>query len=284
VRAFAAIEGLDRRWLYAMLFVAVLVPSLLALRTDVTVTAPVRSFFDEIERLERAPGRLVVVAIDWDPHTKAENQPQTEAAIRHLLRKRVPFAVVTLVSTGAGFCEEIPSRLAAEFGAEYGRDWVDWGYRYGWGIFIKKLASDIPGALKTDAHGTPLEKIPLMAGVKDATSVDLVCEFTGLVGALESWLQFFQTGGARPRFVHGCTAVSAPSNRVFLDSAQISGLLGGMLAAAEYEQLLGSSARGSRGMQAQTAAHAAIIFLIVLGNAAEVVRRRSERRTGGGAS
>lgn len=284
VRLLAAAERLDRRWLYVLLLVAVAIPSALPLRAKVKVTEPVRGFYEEIERLEKAPGQLVIVAIDWDPHTKAENQPQTEATIRHLFRRKIPFAVMTLVSTGAGFCEEIPARLAAQYGAEYGRDWVNWGYRYGWGIFLKKLASDIPGAIKADARGTPVEQLPIMAGLKDARSVGLVCQFTGLVGALESWLQFFQASGHRPKFLHGCTAVSAPSNRVFLDSGQISGLLGGMLAAAEYEDLLDSPARAQRGMQAQTAAHGLVIFLIALGNVAELVRRRLERRGEEGAS
>ncbi len=286
MRVFAALDRLDRRWLYALLFAAVLLPFLPHLdevfSVKVKVTGPVQSFFDEIEGMERRPGKLVIVAIDWDPQTRGENYPQTEATIRHLFRKKIPFAALTLTHLGAGFCEEIPTNLAEEYGAVYGRDWVNWGYRYGWGAyFLKPLGSDVPATLETDARGTPLRDLPIMEGVKDARSVDLVCEFTGLVGALESWLQFFQTEGHRPKFCHGCTAVSAPSSYVFLDSGQLSGLQGGMLGAAEYEQLLGVRRRGLCGMSAQTTAHAVIIALIALGNVAEFVARRRRRYLAG---
>ncbi len=290
-RAFAAFERLDRRWLYALVFVAVLLPLIFDIDVEVEVTGPVQGLYDEVESIEPRAGTLVIVAIDWDPQTRGENYPQTEATIRHLFRKRIPFAAVTLTHLGAGFCEEIPTNVAAEIEAEegwkpeYGRDWVNWGYQYGWGLyFLKPLGSDIPGTVKKDARGTSISELPIMKGVKDARSVDLVCEFTGLVGALESWLQFFQTEGHRPKFVHGCTAVSAPSSYVFLDSGQISGLLGGMLGAAEYEQLLQIQGRGLRGMSAQTTAHLVIIVLIALGNVAELVRKRAEKRRVGGES
>lgn len=284
-RVLAALQNLDRRWLYALLFVAVLLPLIFYIPVTVVVTGPVQDFYDEIERIEPRPGRLVIVAVDWDPQTKAENYPQTAATIRHLFKKRIPFAVVTLTQLGTGFCEEIPKTVAREIEEEegwepvYGKDWCNWGYRYGWGLyFLKPLGSDIPGTLKEDVLGTPIDKIPMMKGVKDASSVDLVCEFTGLVGALESWIQFFQVGGHRPKFCHGCTAVSAPSSYVFLDSGQLSGLLGGMLAAAEYEQLLETTGRALRGMSAQTAAHVVIIALIVLGNVVDLLAKRRRRR------
>jgi hypothetical protein len=151
-------------------------------------------------------------------------------------------------------------------------------------ILVKGIASDIPGNIKEDAHKTPIGQIELMEGVKDASSIDLVCEFTGLVGLLEMWIQYFQVSGVRPDFVHGCTAVSGPSNYTFLDSGQITGLLVGMLGAAEYEQILESPGRGLKGMTAQTAAHLLIIVLIVVGNIAEQVRKRTAGRTPGGAT
>ncbi len=280
---FAFLAGLDRRWLYGLLFLAVLLPFVFGLSVRVEVTRPVQKLYDEIEAIERRPGRLVIVAVDWGPQTQAECYPQTEAVIRHLFMRKIPFAVVANNPLGAGYCEEIPAKLHEEYGAVYGRDWVNWGYKFGAGIFIKKLASDIHDAVKADAEGTPLAEIPMMAGVKDASSVDLLCEITGSVGALESWLQFFQVRGVAPKCGHGCTAVSAPESYTFLDSGQLVGLMGGMLGAAEYEQLIGSPSRALRGMSAQTTAHILIIVLIVIGNVVEIARKRSEQLASGSA-
>lgn len=280
-RVYAFLAGLDMRWLYALLFVAVLLPFLFNISVKVKVTGPVQRLYDEIEAIERRPGRLVIVAVDWDPQTQAENYPQTEAVVRHLFMRKIPFAVVASSPVGSGFCEEIPEKLHKKYGAVYGRDWVNWGYKFGRGIFVKQLASDIFAAVKADAEGTPLEDIPMMAGVKDASSVDLVCEITGSVGSLAMWLQYFQVGGAAPKCGHGCTAVSAPESYTFLDSGQLIGLMGGMLGAAEYEQLIESPSRALRGMSSQTTAHILIIMLIVIGNVVEIARKRGGRRDGG---
>ena len=123
----------------------------------------------------------------------------------------------------------------------------------------------------------------MMAGVKDASSVDLVGEITGAVGALEGWLKFFQVGGVAPKCGHGCTAVSAPESYTFLDSGQLIGVMGGMLGAAEYEQLIESPSRALRGMSAQTTAHILIILLIAVGNVVEIARKRSGQPTSGSA-
>ena len=281
VRVAAFLDGLDRRWLYLALFLAVVISLLTTGGVEVKVTGPVKKHHAAIEKMERRPGHLVIVAMDFDPQTRAENYPQAVATVRHLFENKIPFAVLTLTAMGRGFCEDIPNGLAEEYGAVYGRDWVNWGYKPTYSIFVGALASDIQDAVKKDAYRALLTEIPVMRGVKDASSVDLVCEFTGSVGLLEMWLQFFQKGGVRPEFIHGCTAVSGPSNYTFLDSGQISGLLVGMLGAAEYEQMLGKPGLGLKGMTAQTAAHGLIIALIVVGNIAEIVcRRYSVRREG----
>jgi hypothetical protein len=274
MRLLARLGGIDRRWLYLMLFVVVAVPVFLDLPIRVKTTPPVQSYYEKVEALVKEEGRIALVVVDFDPQSKAECYPQTMATVRHLMARKVPFAVLTLNAMGAGFCKEIPAKAAKEYGAVYGRDWVNWGFKVGGPIFIKTLASDIQEAVKADARGTPIGEVEMMKGVKDATSVDLVCEVTGFVGALEAWLQFFQKDGRRPEICHGCTAVSGPSNYVFLDSGQISGLLVGMLGAAEYEDLIESPGLATVGMQAQTGAHLLIIILIILGNVSEFVRRR----------
>jgi hypothetical protein len=283
VKIAAFLERIDRRWLYGAMIGGIVLALLFSSGVTVKVTPPVLGFHASLESLQPASGKIVVVAMDFDPQTKAENYPQAQATVRHLLKNKIPFAVVTTTAMGAGFCEEIPNELAGEFGAVYGKDWVNWGYKYGVGIFIKTLAGNIPDAIETDANGTPIEQIECMKGVKDASSVQVLCEFTGLVGMLEAWLQFFQKSGVRPDVVHGCTAVSGPSNYAFLDSGQLSGLLVGMLGAAEYEQMLDTVGGGLKGMSAQTIAHILIIVFIIVGNLAELIRRQGERaaRAGG---
>ena len=66
--------------------------------------------------------------------------------------------------------------------------------------------------------------------------------------------------------VSGCTAVSAPEYYAYMSTNQLTGLLGGLAGAAEYEQLVEVKGTATRGMDGQSLAHLAIIFFILLGN------------------
>jgi hypothetical protein len=76
----------------------------------------------------------------------------------------------------------------------------------------------------------------------------------------------------------GTTAVSAPGFLPYVnDQNQLSGLLGGLKAAAEYELLLGYEGTASRGMNPQSIAHLLILALIVAGNIRVWRNRRKEK-------
>jgi hypothetical protein len=51
-----------------------------------------------------------------------------------------------------------------------------------------------------------------------------------------------------------------------MQSGQLKGLLGGMAGAAEYEKLRGEKGKATKGMDAQSLAHAFIALCIIAGN------------------
>ena len=184
---------------------------------------------------------------------------------------------------------EIPDRVAKRLNSEdptekweYGKDWVNLGYRPAMSAMIQKMAAaqDLRQTLGVDARGTPLAEVPCMRNVKNIKNVKLLAEFTGLVGALDSWLQFFQTSDYRPPMVHGCTSITIPEAYIYLDSGQLVGLHEGVAGAAAHSQLLtgarladGTPKYKNRGPDsaivtntALAVAHVVIIVLIVLGN------------------
>jgi hypothetical protein len=94
---------------------------------------------------------------------------------------------------------------------------------------------------------------------------------------LDTWYVYgkekygFELGG-------GCTAVSAPRFYPLLQTGQINGLLGGLRGAAEYEILLGKEGKALAGMDAQSAAHFLIIFLIVVCNGVYLFTSQGRRQ------
>jgi len=279
---------LDRRTVYAAVAISLVVPLWFQWRLPPAKMDSATQFFDAVESLP-TDGGIVLIALDWGPATKAENLPQTEVLVEHLLRRRVPFALITNVPDAEAFMKTLPEdvakRLRKEFPREkweYGKDWVNLGYQPGWSIMIQKIAAatDLPQSLGTDAHGTPLSEIPCMRNVKTIKDVKMLAEFTGLVGAFDAWVQFFQTNEYRPPMAHGCTSITIPEAYIYLDSGQIVGLHEGIAGAAAYSDLL-SKQNSKRGPDsaivtntALAVAHVVIIVLIVIGNAGMLLARK----------
>ena len=291
---FDYLGRMDRRIIYAVVAVALTIPILAGWSLRPAEMKSARKFFEFVESLPADDGRIVLISADWGPSTKAENEPQTEVLIEHLMRRRLPFALVSCTADAEPFLRDLPERVARRLNKEnprekweYGRDWVNLGYQPGWSIMIQKLAAaeDIRQALGTDARGTPLNEVPCMRTVKSIKDVKLMAEFTGLVGAFGAWVAFFQTNEYRPPMAHGCTSITIPEAYIYLDSGQIVGLHEGIAGAAAYSQMLSDSekyrGRGpDRAIVTNTAlavAHVAIIVLIALGNAGMLLARRRGR-------
>jgi len=78
----------------------------------------------------------------------------------------------------------------------------------------------------------------------------------------------------------GNTAVQAPLAYPYLDTGQLTGLLGGMKGGAEFEELVGHKARATMSMTSQTMAHIFVMLFIVVGNVAYFATRKKSTRKG----
>jgi len=252
---------IDRRIIFLVVLVALSAP-LVALRFTSKLTmkpAPLpsaRKLFDRIEQIAREReqalkegkpyNKIVLIGSEVEPQTRGELYPQAEAVIRHLMMRRVPFAILTLTPNGAGYTTAIPEKIARELGRDYGKDWVNFGYTAGDDLLVQQMAKDMPGALKNDYKGTKWDAKdkdgkPVLAavqGVRDAGDVSLVIEISGLVGTLNWWIDYFASAKARPDMANGCTAISVPEAFAFLESKQIIGLLEGIAGAATYNEFI----------------------------------------------
>ncbi|HYW69082.1 MAG TPA: hypothetical protein VE960_05700, partial [bacterium] len=94
----------------------------------------------------------------------------------------------------------------------------------------------------------------------------------GTPGARE-WVQQVQ-GRYGITLGAGTTAVGAPNFYPYVQSGQLTGLLGGLKGAAEYETLIGHPGDATKGMDAQSIVHALVVVFILLGNVVYLVSRR----------
>ena len=283
-----SLAAIDRRIVYALVALALGIP----LAFQYTVKPARMRSAEELHTLVRsltpAAGKIAWVALDFGPSTKAENQPQAEVVIEHLLRRRIPFIVSSLLAESAGLVTAIPQkivdRLQREAGAtwEYGVDWVNIGYRPGGGLFLQSLSKseDLSALLGKDAFGTNLTDLPALKDVRTLRDVHFLYEVTGSVGVFSSYVQFFRSGDTRPKFGHACTSITVPEAYIYLDSKQLDGLLEGLSGAAWYSHLLRSEyveRAPDTALVLNTGlgvAQLLIVTLILLGNLGAALERR----------
>ncbi|NLF24814.1 MAG: hypothetical protein GX589_04055, partial [Deltaproteobacteria bacterium] len=135
---FRHLQDIDRRVIYLLLLLALGAPLLLRYSVKPARMASAERLFKVVEETKFGPNDIAFIAMDLGPSTKAENGPQAEVIIEHLMRRRIKFAVFSIYYQSEPFLESIPmgvaERLMKEMVGqvwEYGKDWVNLGYRPG---------------------------------------------------------------------------------------------------------------------------------------------------------
>jgi hypothetical protein len=266
---------LDRRWLFLCVAVAVSLPLFLQLQQRVEVTPETRGISEAVDRL--SPGTRVLLACDYDPSSAAELQPMTVTFLKQALGRRLRVIIMGLYPQGPqqanlALREVLRDPAVAPLAPRYGVDYINLGFQSGNEVVIQRMGSSIPAVFPRDLRGTPIEQFPIMEGVRDFSSFAYVFEVSaGYPGTVE-WVQF-----AGDRFHaslgSGTTAVSAPLYYAYYP-AQLTGLLGGMKAAAEYEIVTGFAGKAMTYMLSQSLSHAVVVVFVVWGNLAFFLSRR----------
>ena len=281
---------IDRRLIYLFVLLSLAVPLLTQWSLPAARMQQAENFYKLIDETQVKSPNIAFVAFDFGPSLVAENGTQAEVAVEHLMRKRTPFAVFSLYIQAEPFLKSIPERVSERLMKEqpgqtweYGRDWINLGYRPNGALMLQGMqkSDDIAKLLATDVQGTKLSEIALFQGVKTLENIKLLVEISGLNGMFETYVALFQKDNYRPVMTHGCTSISIPDAYTFLDSGQLGGLLEGIAGAAWYSTLLQKNFpqripdRSGVMNTALGVAHGVILILILFGNLSGFLRRRS---------
>ena len=276
------LQTIDRRVIYAVLLVFILVPLFLpGLQLPNYPAKQSQDFYDTVEKIGADPAsahKIVIIDGQWSPSTRGENQWQAEAIVTHLMQRHLHFATIAFDTQNQTIMQqEVVEPLAKKYGYVYGRDYVNWDYHpfTSYVPTVKGLVTDIPGTIKKDYKGTPVGSIPVMRGIRTRADVAAVIDITPVESA-ETWMGLFENGSTPP-FLFAPTAVMAPTYYPYLDSGQMSGMLTGIKGAGDYEGLTHTHGFGERAAGALSLVYFLIIVLIVLGNVGYYAGRAARR-------
>ncbi len=257
------LNELDRRWIYFLMFLSILFPTIFVIKFPVELTPEAEQLYNAVEALPDSS--VVMLTFDYYASAMAETEPMSIAALRHMWRKNMKIVTLTNIPLGGPtIAERITRQVAKEFGKVYGVDYVNLGYKANYVAVMHGLAGSIESIFPTDYSGTRLSELPLMQKVKTYADIKfLYCVADNATA--DYWISIVNAQYGLPVGA-GVTAVMAPKMYAFVEAGQMTGLLGGMKGAAEYEKLVGAPGSATRGMDAQSMAHFLIIFLVMVGN------------------
>ncbi len=268
------LEALDRRLIFLLILLAVVIPLLFPIGLKIEVSEPVRMFYEAVERLE--PGSFVLVSAEYDPSTMPEVFPMNEALIKHCFAKDLKIVSIGLWPQGVSLNQAAMEQAAAEYGKEYGTDFINLGYKAGGIVVISAIGEDMRTTFPQDYALRSIDQFEIMEGIENFDNIDLIVSLSAGDPGVREWVMIAQ-GRYGKDVIGGVTAVSAPAFYPFLDAGQLKGLIGGMKGAAEYETLLEEIGTASAGMDAQSIAHGLIVFFILFANFFFFLGKRRKR-------
>lgn len=280
---------IDRRWIFLLMGIAVMIPILVKMQFPEYPSPLVKAVFNKIESLP--PGSKVLMPMDYDPGSAPELKPMATALTWHCAKRGLKIYFMALWPLGQQMIDDtIDSVIKADFpDYQYGRDYVNLGFKPGNEGVIKVIVSNIKELYTTDARGTSLNDIPMTRNLTDIRDMDLILNVSAGYPGTKEWVQYAATPLDIP-IAGGCTGVQAPLLYPYIPN-QLFGLLGAIKGAAEYEAALEKAypdeygrnpdgtpnekyRQGIQRMGPQLIAHCLILFLIIAGNIIMMLGRK----------
>jgi hypothetical protein len=285
---------LDRRIIYIVMLIAVIVPTVTPLSLPVSIGAMTKVMFNYIEDNIEPGDHVIMIGQGINPADMLDRGWMWVAFIRHLWGMEGPAGehVRITVMSYAGFSEEVETvfkwavgdKLGTEF--IYGVDYVNLG---------QCLSFDVPGYKTTaedtgwcgnvaDHYGTPLDDLPLTQETKGfkINDFDMVVLVAGIGYSVSQ-----QMGQWSPYFPGGKTNVMMigypmilPIWMPYAATGQILGVTNGLRGAAEYEGILEQEGvgvpalkYGTFAIDAYNTSHLAVCIFLIMGNVSYLYTR-----------
>ncbi|MBN2225997.1 MAG: hypothetical protein JW763_01400 [candidate division Zixibacteria bacterium] len=269
------IQHIDRRWIYLLVAIAVFFPMIVVMHFPIEITPEARQLYEAIDALPN--GSVVMLTFDYYPSAMAETQPMSIAALRHMFSKDMKVLTLSNIPLGGpSIAERVTREIALEYDKVYGIDFVNLGYKANYVAVMHGLASSIESIFPSDYSGTPLRDLPMMKHVKNYRDIEFIFVVADNA-TVDYWISIVNAQYGKP-VGSGVTAVVAPKMYSFVDAGQMTGLLGGMKGAAEYERMVDISGSAIRGMDAQSLVHLLVIFFVIVGNLGFFMSRGKDGR------
>lgn len=234
---FERIQKLDRRYIYIVVALAIIIPLMIPYNSDNVTSPPTENLYQMIDSFAGREDRAILLSFIHDASTMPELYPMEVAILRHCFERNIKVFALTWSAPAAPIIDFAINNVKEEYpDIKSGVDYCNFGYKPQPLAMILGMGDNIATTISTDAEGRKLESLPIMNGINNYNEMNLVIEFSGSAAG-GAWFTY-----ARPKFglnvAVGVTAVMAADMYPFLQSGQLIGMLAGLKGAAEYEKMV----------------------------------------------
>lgn len=234
---FERMQKLDRRWIYIVVALAIIIPLMIPYNSDNVTTPPTENLYQMIDSFAGRSDRAILMSFYHDAATMPELFPMEVAVLRHCFERNVKVFTLTWFPAGAPIIDYAINTVKEEYpDIQSGVDYCNFGYKPQAFAMVLGMGDNIANTMNTDAEGRKLENLEIMRGINNYSEMNLAVEFSGS-SAGGMWITY-----ARPKYglnvAVGVTAVMAADMYPYLQSGQLIGMLTGLKGAAEYEKLV----------------------------------------------
>ena len=263
---------MDRRIVFILVALAVIIPMLLPVSLPVAVSEPTQQLYDYIDALPA--GSTIMLAFDYGPSSLAELNPMARAVLRQCFDKDVHVIGFTLVADGTTLASTLMREVAEEKGAVDGEDYVFLGFRPGGTQVMLGMGNSISSVFETDYSGNTTTEIPMMTDITNYDEIALLIDLAS-GSTTEIWI-IYTNVRYDLQIAAGVTGVIISQMYPYLQTGQLVGLIPGILGAAQYERLIDVPAKGMLWINIESFVHLLIVILVIIGNIIFFNQRRRE--------
>ena len=263
---------MDRRFVFILVALAVIIPMLLPINLPVSVSEPTQKLYDYVEALPA--DSTIMLAFDYGPSSLAELNPMAKSLLRQCFDKDIRVVALTLIPDGTTLASTLIQEIAEEKGAVDGENYVFLGYRPGATQVMLGMGSSIASVFETDYSGNTTTEIPMMKNITNYDQISLLIDLAS-GSSTEAWI-IYANVQFNLQIAAGVTGVIISQMYPYLQTEQLVGLISGILGAAEYEKLINVPAKGMLWINIESFVHLLIVLLVVIGNIIFFKQRQRE--------
>jgi len=263
------LQNVDTRYIYLIAGLVSVIFVLNPVVLDLPISRGTQMLYDFIEELP--PGSVIVMSEEHSVGFWPECGPGAVAVWQHAFNKDLKLIFIAFLADGAMMEHNALTVLLDTGNDVYGEDWIEIGYVAGGETGVAAFAKDFTMP-NVDYYGTPLDTLPLIKEASSANDLDLwiVTGSTGNYWCLRQVNAIYNVPQATVTM-----AGLEPTFLPYLDSGQFVGMLNSVRGGAEYENLVEKPGFGNQMMGALTYGTGVTFLLILIGNIAYWVERRS---------